>query len=180
MATSKAADRGEGKSLSYIVLVSSEKGFLIQGPPVWLTQTKKECVNISKVYYSHLTYQNQVQEFLFCYLLHLMPMYESFYMLTRKRKIEFSNGKWSKEKINVYDYPQTEEMILKSKKEKRGRYYMDGYYYLVQYCEYRLWIFILCTTYVYTLRPTSNQMSNFNFQHFLCNEFPTFFRNAIN
>ena len=118
MATSKAADRGEGKSLSYIVLVSSEKGFLIQGPPVWLTQTKKECVNISKVYYSHLTYQNQVQEFLFCYLLNLMPMYESFYMLTRKRKIEFSNGKWSKEKINVYDYPQTEEMILKSKKEK--------------------------------------------------------------
>ena len=37
MATSKAADRGEGKSLSYIVLASSEKGFLIQGPPVWLT-----------------------------------------------------------------------------------------------------------------------------------------------
>ena len=37
MATSKAADRGEGKSLSYIVLARSEKGFLIQGPPVWLT-----------------------------------------------------------------------------------------------------------------------------------------------
>ena len=56
MATSKAADRGEGKSLSYIVLASLEKGFLIQGPPICLTQTKKDCVNISKVYYSHLKY----------------------------------------------------------------------------------------------------------------------------
>ena len=37
MATSKAADRGEGKSLSYIVMASLEKGFLIQGPPICLT-----------------------------------------------------------------------------------------------------------------------------------------------
>ena len=29
-------------------------------------------------------------------------------------------------------------------------------------------------------RPTSSQMSTFNFKHFLCNLFPTFFRNAIN
>ena len=28
--------------------------------------------------------------------------------------------------------------------------------------------------------PTSCQMSTFNFQHFLCNEFPIFFRNALN
>ena len=29
-------------------------------------------------------------------------------------------------------------------------------------------------------RPTSSQMLTFNFKHLLCNEFPTFFRNAIN
>ena len=31
-----------------------------------------------------------------------------------------------------------------------------------------------------TFGSTSSQMSTFDFKHFLCNEFPTFFRNAIN
>ena len=31
-----------------------------------------------------------------------------------------------------------------------------------------------------SFRPTSSQMSTFNFYYFLCNEFPTFFKNAIN
>ena len=31
-----------------------------------------------------------------------------------------------------------------------------------------------------SIRPTSSQMLTFNFQHFLCNEFLTFFRNALN